>query len=172
MEKSGWAIRTGKAVGVSEPAIYRHFASKSDILAAVVDEVTASRSVSLGEARSAGLGPEETLIAFFVGHAMLFTRRPAMTAVLFSEDVFRNDPALLSRVESIMADTLATIRSEISEGKRLGIFRGELDEVNGTFMLVGGFRLLVSTWQLGSHAFSLPERTDAYVRSALMLIRK
>ncbi len=164
--------RLAEAVGVSEPAIYRHFASKSDILAAVVDEVVASRSASLGEARSVGLDPAETLVSFFVSHATLFTRRPAMTTVLFSEDVFRNDPGLLSRVGTIMQDTLATIRAEIVKGKKMGIFRDDLDEENGAFMLVGGFRLLVSTWQLGNHAFSLPERTEAYVRSALLLIGK
>jgi len=164
--------RLAEAVGVSEPAIYRHFASKSDILAAVVDEVVASRSSSLGEARSVGLGPAETLVSFFVSHATLFTRRPAMTTVLFSEDVFRNDPTLLSRVGAIMQDTLATIRAEIVKGQHMGIFRIEMDEENGAFMLVGGFRLLVSTWQLGHHTFSLPERTEAYVRSALLLIGK
>ncbi|HCM27562.1 MAG: hypothetical protein A2Z99_21645 [Treponema sp. GWB1_62_6] len=164
--------RLAEAVGVSEPAIYRHFASKSEILAAVVDDVAASRSASLGEAHSSGLGPEETLVSFFRSHALLFMRRPALTAVLFSEDVFRSDPALMSRVGAIMEDTLATIRAEIAKGKRLGRFRGELDEVNGAFMLAGGFRLLVSTWQLGNETFNLPERTDAYVRSALMLIEK
>jgi len=164
--------RLAEAVGVSEPAIYRHFASKSDILAAVVDEVVTSRSATLGEARSIGLDPAETLVSFFVSHATLFTRRPAMTTVLFSEDVFRNDPALLSRVNAIMEDTLATIRAEIAKGKQVGIFRADMDEENGAFMLVGGFRLLVSTWQLGKHAFSLPERTEAYVRSALLLIGK
>jgi len=164
--------RLAEAVGISEPAIYRHFASKSDILAAVVEEAAVSRSVSLDEARSSGLGPEETLLAFFVNHAMLFTRRPAMTSVLFSEDVFRNDPVLLSRVEAIMQDTLATIKAEVAKGKRLGIFRGGLDAENGAFMLVGGFRLLVSTWQLGNHAFSLPDRTNVFIRSALILLRK
>ena len=164
--------RLAEAVGVSEPAIYRHFASKSDILAAVVDEVVASRSTSLGEARSVGLDPAETLVSFFVSHAALFTRNPAMTTVLFSEDVFRNDPALLSRVGVIMEDTLATIRAEIVRGKRMELFRKKVDEVNGAFMLVGGFRLLVSTWQMGNHVFSLPERTEAYVRSALLLIGK
>ncbi|MCX7023802.1 MAG: TetR/AcrR family transcriptional regulator [Spirochaetes bacterium] len=163
--------RIAAAVGVSEPAIYRHFASKSEILAAVVDEMELSRAKALDEARESGDGAGGTLIAFFESHARLFMRRPAMTTILFSEDVFRSDPALLSRIDAIMAATQGTIRAEIEKDRGSGAFRQEMDAENMALMLVGGFRLLVSIWRIEKHSFNLAMRTSTYIRSALLLFQ-
>lgn len=163
--------RIAAAVGVSEPAIYRHYASKSDILAAVVDEMELSRLKALGEARSAGKGPEETLTAFFMMHAGLFLRRPAMTTVLFSEDLFRNDGELLSRVGAIMTGTQAAIRTELEKGRGRGEFRDDLDPESASLMLVGGFRLLVANWRMEGGAPDLSLRTERYIVGALRLFK-
>ncbi|MFA6506196.1 MAG: TetR/AcrR family transcriptional regulator [Treponemataceae bacterium] len=164
--------RIAAAVGVSEPALYRHFPSKSEILSAVVDEMEAARSGAMSAGKTAGQSAESVLLTFFEAHATQFQSRPELTTILFSEDVFRNDAKLLSRVVAIISGTQALLRAEIEKGKLSGFFRQDADTENAALMLAGGFRLLVSTWRLGDYPFNLSERTASFVKSVLALLKK
>jgi len=163
--------RIASAVGVSEPALYRHFPSKSEILSAVVDAMELSRAQALKAARTAGAEAEGTLMAFFENHALLFTKRPAMTTILFSEDLFQHDASLLIRVARIIAETQHLIQGEIEKGKKVKAFRPGIDTENASLMLLGGFRLLVSKWRLEHYSFDLVTRTNSYMRSIFLLLK-
>jgi AcrR family transcriptional regulator len=164
--------RIAAEIGITEPAIYRHFASKSEVLSALVDEVVSVRRSIFHEAAEAGEDPGKLLAAFFRGHARLFAERPAMTVVLFSEELFRNDPALSEKILRMMRET----RDRIEEIIRSGINSGKLvqntDSGTASLLLIGGFRLLVSSWYLGGKNFPLPERTEEFVTQALRLLER
>ncbi len=163
--------RIAAAIGVSEPALYRHFASKSEILSAVVGEMESFRAQALAEARSSGHEAAATLSAFFEAHAMRFVDRPELTIILFSEDVFRNDPSLLSRIDGIVSATQKTVRDEVERGKRSREFKKDLNAETAALMLTGGFRLLVSTWRLRNRSFDLPAKSTSLIDSAMRLFK-
>ena len=163
--------RIAAAVGVSEPALYRHFASKYEILAAVVDELELSRAQALKAAKAAENGAENNLIAFFEYHVREFIRRPAMTIILFSEDLFRNDASLLMRVSKIIVETQKMIQEVIEQEKRAKTFRWDVDAESSSLMLLGGFRLLVSQWRLEHQSFDLAERTRVFILSAIRMMK-
>jgi len=160
------------AIGITEPALYRHFASKSRILSAVVDKLAAARSALLTEAALRGPDVESMVTSFFVGHARLFTQEPAMTVILFSEDLFRNDAELSDRVAMVIADTKERIESALSSGVASGLLRTDLDLPTATLLLVGGFRQLVSSWRLNGYRFQLEEQTDHFVKSSMRLLSR
>lgn len=160
------------AIGITEPALYRHFTSKSQILSAVVDTMVATRSELLKASAAGGQDIESILVSFFIGHARLFTREPAMTVILFSEDLFRNDAELSERVAMIIADTKAQIEAALAGGVRSGALRPDLDLTTATLLLVGGFRQLVSSWRLAAYKFSLEEHTARLVGSTLRLFAR
>lgn len=157
------------AIGITEPALYRHFTSKSQILAAVVDTMATARSSLFRQPLAGEPDAQSTIMSFFMGHALLFMREPALTVILFSEDLFRNDAELSQRVALIIADTKARIEAALAEGVASGMLRGDLDLPTATLLLVGGFRQLVSSWRLEGYQFSLEEHTERLVRSALRL---
>jgi len=163
--------RIAAAIDVSEPALYKHFASKSDILSAVVDELEATRGGALAAARASGSDPLAVLSAFFGAHARQFAERPALMAVLFSDDLFRHDQDLSARVASIISSSQEMIRGELEKGKAAGLLRPDVDGETAALMIAGGFRLLVSTWRLRGAAFDLAARTDAFIDQALGLLR-
>lgn len=163
--------RIAAAVGVSEPALYRHFASKSEILSAVIDEVEAFRAQAINAVYSSRQEAAAALSVFFEAHAKLFVGRPELTIILFSEDVFRNDPALLTRIEGIVSGTQKVVRDEIEKGKRSRKFRQDLDAETAALMLVGGFRLLVSSWRLLDRSFDLAVCAKSLIDSALLLFK-
>ncbi|MGD9940977.1 MAG: TetR/AcrR family transcriptional regulator [Clostridia bacterium] len=162
--------KIAQSVGVSEPAIYRHFQSKSDILAAVVDEIIAHRNATF--ARVSGNSASTTLASFFTVQAMLFEDMPALTIMLFPEDLFRNDSVLLARILSMMKETLDRIHGLLQAGIDEGAFRPDLDRNAVSLMLMGGFRLLMSSWRLDPTAGRLKERTRRFVDGVWPLISR
>ena len=160
------------AIGITEPALYRHFTSKHQILSAVVDNMAAARS-SLFKASSTGeRNAESDILSFFLGHARLFAREPAMTVILFSEDLFRNDKELSERIALIIGDTRQKIQEALAYGVQTGTLRADLDLPMVSLMLVGGFRQLVSSWRLAGYQFSLEEHTARLVGSTLRLFAR
>ena len=163
--------RIATAIGVTEPAIYRHFASKSDILQAVVDKIEETRNaVVLGATREQG-DVSAIFHAFFIGQARLFEREPTLTVILFSEDIFRSDGILFQRIKTTMDQTIRWIQDHLERGKQSGEFKKSVDSGTTALMLIGGFRLLVSTWRMENFSFPLEDRTRAFVDSAKELLR-
>src|SRR5688572_24433177 len=73
----------GAAVGVTGPAIYRHFTGKDEVLAAVVLDATASIADAVEAAvERIGEAPVEAIVAGVVGSAL---DRPASLAVYLRE---------------------------------------------------------------------------------------
>lgn len=163
--------RIAAVVGVSEPAIYRHFSSKSDIMAAIVDEMNRSRTKALNAAKTIGFDSVKTLTTFFEIHAAEFIKRPSMTLLLFSDDLFRHDDILLSRIAGIIAATQDVIKGEIEKGKSEGLFLNDIDAGSFSLMILGGFRLLVSRWRQEDYSFDLSAHTQKYMKFALKLIQ-
>jgi AcrR family transcriptional regulator len=159
-------------IGITEPALYRHFTSKFQILSAVVDTIAAARSALSGTSTSGVRNAESDILGFFIGHARLFTREPAMTVILFSEDLFRNDKELSERVAAIMDDTRHRMQEALAVGVKTGMMRADLDLPMASLLLVGGFRQLVSSWRLASYQFSLEEHTARLVGSTLRLFAR
>ncbi len=163
--------KIASAIGVSEPAIYRHFASKSDILNAIVDEIIASRDLTLSLIKSDKMDSSSLLTNFFTVQARMFTDNPSMTIMLLPEEIFRNDKDLQDRISGMMAETRLFIHELLKRGISEGIFHARTDPETLSLMLIGGFRLLVSSWRLQNHGFNLENRTKVYVESALPLFR-
>jgi AcrR family transcriptional regulator len=162
-----------RAVGVSEPALYRHFDSKASILSAIVDEMIAQRDEawrnSLPESRSAS----ECLRSFFLSQARSFESLPSLAIVLYPDMLFRQDPDLLERIRSMIKETAGGIRKILDKGVAEGSFRKDVDTNAVSLMLIGGFRILVSEWQMNGdmgESPSLSVTTQEYLQSILRLI--
>ncbi len=162
-----------KAVGVSEPALYRHFESKASILAAVVDEIVAIRNEAWRDTVMEGKPAVECLKSFFLRQAQTFESLPSLVIILFPDMLFKQDPVLLGRIRSMVKETGDRIKKLLEAGVAEGSFKNDLDSKAVSLMLIGGFRILVSEWQMNEdqhEKLSLVKSTQQYVRSILLLI--
>jgi len=157
------------AIGITEPALYRHYTSKLEILSAVVDTMAAARFSILKDSPEGGQGADAVIAAFFLGHARLFAGEPSMTVILFSEDLFRSYRTLSDRIAAMISDAMRHLETELRQGVEAHAFRDDLDAATASLLLVGGFRQLVSSWRLSGYGFSLEERTEAFLASTLRL---
>ena len=153
-------------VGVSEPALYRHFASKADILKGVLDlfedqihsAILPATEISAKQDSDAGAGA--TLGHFVSGIAAILIHRPELAALLFSEEVFWNEPELSGRMHALMTRTLHRISALIASGMSSGEFRPDIDPASLSTALIGGIRLLCTIWRLGSFSSDLAQDID------------
>ncbi len=153
-------------VGVSEPALYRHFASKADILKGVLDlfeDQIHSAILPTAEISAKSDSDKEvgtTLKHFVSGIAAILIHRPELAALLFSEEVFWNEPELSERMHALMTRTLYRISALIASGINSGEFRPDIDPASFSTALIGGIRLLCTVWRLGSFSTDLAKDVD------------
>ena len=112
------------AVGLSRPALYHHFSSKTEILAALVEDVTLHSARETGRiaAQSAGSDPRELLRDVVRAHASAILGKPELFAVLLREE--RHLPADVRELQkSGKRDLLDRFAGIISAGVESGVFR-------------------------------------------------
>ncbi|HPO03489.1 MAG TPA: TetR/AcrR family transcriptional regulator [Treponemataceae bacterium] len=163
----------GKAIGVSEPAIYRHFASKSEILSGIVDEIYAIKKRTTAHSFESGADSPTRLRRFFLHQAAEFEAFPPLSIVLTPEDLFRSDRELLARVRALMAETRAAVTALLAETGSGRASSASIDPETGSLMMLGGFRMLVSTWRMErelGHDVRLTDLAESFIGQALKLM--
>jgi AcrR family transcriptional regulator len=160
-----------KRIGISEPAIYRHYENKIEILVAVLD----SFSRFMGEIKtdvekqSGSLSKIETMFtAFFTA----FNENPSLVAVIFAEELFRNEPRLTEKTSEIINKNIVFLSAIIERGAQQGEIRADIPAKHMAVMVMGTLRLYVKNWQLTGAGFNLKTEGAGLIRSVITLISK
>jgi AcrR family transcriptional regulator len=159
-------------MGISEPAIYRHFESKLDILLAVLtyfEDLTggiSERSFTMN------IPVFDRIEIFFAGLMDEFIKNPSFTKVIFSEEIFQNDRRLSEKVLSIMKGHQKKIFECVKEGQLKGHMRNDISEKHAVMFIMGTFRLLITKWRLSDFDFDLKEEGKELFGSMKKLIKK
>lgn len=144
-----------KEIGISEPAIYRHFASKSDILLGVLSNFREMAEMLSEMMINYKATATEKINFLFSRMLELFSETPSIVSVIFSEEIFKNDEVLRSRIIEVVNLHTQTIENIISKGQQENNIRIDIDAKNLTLIAMGSFRLMVKKWELQNHNYSL-----------------
>ena len=155
-------------IGISEPAIYRHFSSKREILEQIVESFVKMRNETWQDALNLGKTSKETIFYFFELQAKKIEAFPSFSIALFPEEVFRNDEGLLKQVQELIETTILNMKYIINTGIKNQEISKNVHAESMSFMLVGGFRMLVSAWKRNEKSKdSLVKRVNSFVKHAL-----
>ncbi|MCD6380075.1 TetR/AcrR family transcriptional regulator, partial [bacterium] len=159
-----------KSVGISEPAIYRYFNGKIDILLAIL-----SRFKKNGDIISARIISDKTssikqINSIFDNHFKQFVANPELAAVIFSEEIFQNDKRLAEQVNLIMQLNQNVIVKIIERGQQNNEIRSDIDKNQIAITIMGALRLIVSKWRLSNFSFDLETEGAALWESLKKLI--
>jgi len=143
------------SLGISEPAIYRHFESKLDILWAILLDFKIRMQRSIDHIIALGTSPVEQIEVMLFSHFQEFVNNPALAAVIFSEEIFQNDKKLAQEVKSIMKLSQDFITSLIQDGQQTHMIRDDIPEAQLSLIILGALRLIVTRWRLSDTAFDL-----------------
>jgi AcrR family transcriptional regulator len=124
------------AAGCSEPIIYKHFASKQALFAAVIEEIALEMRAALEQARADQADPLEAYAAFarrFVSDPRFIeiTRLRTLALSLVHEPVIHE---ALIRVSEVMRGRWAGI---LEEGQQSGYVRRDIDVENVCLLGLG-----------------------------------
>jgi AcrR family transcriptional regulator len=158
-------------VGFSDAAVYRHFQNKSAILSAMVDDFADAPILELNRINAgAGAGLEQ-IKEFFLERCRTFASDRALATVMFSENLFQNDPHLAAKVHQVLSSHREQLLKIIRNGQQQKtICRLPVEHLFTVVM--GSLRLLVLQWQISGYGFDLPPAGEKLWRSLESLIKK
>ncbi|MDG5814032.1 TetR/AcrR family transcriptional regulator [Chitinispirillales bacterium ANBcel5] len=159
-------------IGISEPAIYRHFKSKMEILEALQRLFAGEKSIFMKQMLKRDISAIEKIELIMKYHFTSFAAKPALAAVMFSEGIFQNDRRLASAVLAIMqqsGDALATI---VREGQKASEIRNDIEPQHLVTIILGSLRLMVNRWHLHRYTFDLLEEGKVFIKSLKTLLNK
>lgn len=108
-------------IGLSEPALYRHFKSKNEILSSLLEYFKTEmksriQSISFKLTDTAG----NKLRAIFNSQLQTFTNKPAIVSVIFAEGIFQYEENLSIKVSEIMSLMQENVYVNIKSGQEGG----------------------------------------------------
>ena len=119
----------GEAVGVTGPAVYRHFASKQDLLVAVLERATQHAEAIIPEARAAATSDHDALKRAIAGSVRACIEDRALTALYWqqSHDLPEEPRRVIQRAQRQMteefADIVRGVRPELSASEaRMAVY--------------------------------------------------
>ena len=152
-----------KAIGISEPGIYRHFESKTAIILSILDGFKDMAKMLLGAMKTFEGTAIEKITFMFSRMLELFSESPAMVSVIFSEEIFKNDEVLKIRITEVLNMHAQTIESIIATGQKQKNVRNDIEFKILTLMIMGSLRLLVKRWDLNNHNFDLKKEGEILI---------
>ncbi|APF17444.1 regulatory protein TetR [Caldithrix abyssi DSM 13497] len=159
-----------KKIGIAESAIYRHFDSKFDILIGILTLFKDNINTLNRQILEMDLSPRAKLEVMLERRFKYFSEKPTVAAVIFSEELFRNDSRLSKAVFEIMQENQNSMIGIISEGQARGEFRKEVSAEELSFMIIGAVRLIVTKWRMTDFSFDLVEEGQKLWQTIKILI--
>jgi len=159
-----------QAVGVSEPALYRHFENKQGILVALLDHFETHMQDVFEEALDSEAGVFDQLQAVYRRVFRSFAAQPTLASVVFAEEIFRHDPRLAGRVAHIMDTVEGRILNLMRSRKGRAECRQDVPVKDLARVVMGSLRFLVTRWRLSGYAFDLEKEGMAFWKSLRVMI--
>ena len=143
------------AVGLTQPAIFRHFPTKQDLWHAVAEAISDQLNRAWADALASSSDPHSRIEALVLVQLRQIDAIPAIPSILFSRELQAENDDLRQTVLALMTDLVATLRAELSKGQEAGVFRSDLSAEDGAYLLVSLVQGLAIRWTLGKRGFSL-----------------
>jgi len=141
--------------GISIPAFYRHFASKANILEAVIDYLHEVSRHVFESAEASGADALDTLRLILMGYAEHFAGNSGLAAVLFPDEVGGGDHGLQERILLHMEENQVRLTALLGDGIASGLVRSDIPAQRWAFVVMGSLRLQVTKWRLGGRTGDL-----------------
>lgn len=161
-----------KKLNITEPAIYRHFANKIDILVALLDLLQTSTSTIFESETNSSKNTLQKVEQLFEKHFSVFSQNPSLAAVVFSEELFRNEEILTAKISEVIERNSQLLFAMIKEGQDKNEIRNDILPEHLVIFILGALRLFVKKWQLKGFQADLFEEGNKLIHSVKLLISK
>jgi TetR/AcrR family transcriptional regulator len=144
-------------IGVTDGAIYRHFASKNDILSFVIDDIEATLLGDFDKSHAAEIGSLEALARIFQEHASAIEQRKGVYFQAIADIISYGDKDLNKKVLIVIHKYIDRIKEILAVGVENGILRADTNLDAAAKMFFGMIQGLVNLWALSYYKFDLEQ---------------
>jgi len=150
-----------KEVKITEAAIYRHFKSKREILAFLIDHTTGQMLKEIGYPETTQVQTMDAFGDLFLNHLSAIEQRQGIVFQVLAEIISLGDKRLNQRVYENLTKYIDHIKQILTNGCAAGMVRPDIDVEAGAMMLFGMIQGVVDLWTLSNHSFNLIEKYTA-----------
>ena len=159
------------AVGLTQPAIFRHFPTKQDLWMAVAGMISDRLTTAWAEALDASDDPAVRIEGLILSQLRQIEEMPAIPTILFSRELQAENDELRQAVLALMTDLLASLTRELIKGQAAGLFDPDLAADDGALLLVALVQGLAIRWTLGKRGFALVAEGRRLLGAQMRLFR-
>lgn len=144
-----------KEIGISQPAIFRHFSTKADIWQAVGERICSlmGESSALVEATE----PVERLRKLVAAQLGFIEATPAVPAILFSRELHSENEKLRAFFVGLMNQRHKNLSALFVKGIETGAFDPDINPEDAAYMVLALIQGLAMRWSLNNRSFDLVE---------------
>lgn len=144
-----------RAIGISQPAIFRHFPTKSALWLAVAEDIGARLQRDWAAAEAAADGPRARLKALINAQLVAIAETPALPSILFSRELQVENHALRDVFRGLLAAFQGRLVAAISDLQAAGDLSREVNPEDIAILLTSLVQGVAIRWTLGARGFSL-----------------
>ena len=156
--------RIAESIGVSEPAVYRHFKNKTEIVKGIIEKF--DQDIIL---QYEGI---EFVWNFVEGRIAQVSSAPVLAKVIFAEELFAGE----SGAEDMLFAMMHKHRDLLFKHLAVAQERGDICQnipVDALFrIIIGPVRLLVKQWGMSNYAFDIKVKGRELLESLQTILEK
>lgn len=130
-------------LGLTQPAIYKHFRNKEDIWQGVADSLCDLIAANIARSRDTSITPERRLRRLVLGHLRLVRDNPALPQIMVMRDPTEAQGASLAQIRASMSKFRDNLIEAIRQAQSAGHFRADIDASDGATLIFGTIQGLV-----------------------------
>ncbi len=130
-------------LGLSQPAIYKHFPSKGDILAEIARHLGDRIAQNTSHAKATSTDPVMRVKNLVLLQLQLVKQYPALPEFMVLRDPKGDHLALRGAIQTAMTAYRTTIETEVKAAIQTGQFRATLTPTDATTLIIGVVQSLV-----------------------------
>jgi AcrR family transcriptional regulator len=168
---SGLTIKNlAKEMKFSESAIYRHFASKEEIIIAMLNYLADGIDKRLSNLPKSS-GPEEQFKSLFLEQFRFFSENPHFVVAVFSDGLMEESQLINEILLKLMNVKMKHLMPIIIEGQQRAVFTNAITAEALMHIIMGTFKLQMFKWRIANFEFDIKRNGDNMVQSILTLIK-
>ena len=142
-------------VGVSEPALYRHFENKDDLLLKLVTFIVQNYTEVMRQIKAPQQPALQEIEQMLQRAVQFFAELKPFSTTLYAAAAFYHKPELIEQIQSVVRVSSDRLDELLQRGQREGDVRRDLPSRQMAVILMGTFRLLLEQWNWARRHFDL-----------------
>ena len=154
------AAMISKDVGISQPAVFRHFPDMNKLWLAVASHIEDMMKKKWEGAYNSKKDEYEQLRALVLAQLQLIQTVPAVPGILFSRELHTGNKGLRKAFLKIMNALHGRLTNIIASGQESGVFHREISASDGAYLILSLIQGLAVRWSVSGKSFPLADEGE------------